>query len=267
MMTVRTKFIAFIVLVNLAVAVAGLMIVPSLRSDQTLEPNLRARANRISMSVVMATALREAHYQAVLAQYAVDAGTDPAPALRRLEQELDGSLGQLRFLPPGPLATEVSNLLTGGAVPIKALLQQQPLTPAAAAELSALTLDLQQRAGRAFAALLEENNTNGLAEALSGLGRLRDQLGIALGSVAGALLLSMGLSIFAYRRLIKPLGAVTGSLNAVLTGHQPSERLQETRDEFGDIVRAIRKLQAQAEHIRRIAASAMRKPKPLRRLS
>ena len=66
-MTVRTKFIAVIVLVNLAIIVAGALILPSINADQSVEPNLRGRANRISMSVVMGRALNEAHYQAQLA--------------------------------------------------------------------------------------------------------------------------------------------------------------------------------------------------------
>src|SRR3546814_13500915 len=53
--------------------------------------------------------------------------------------------------------------------------------------------------------------------------------------------------------LLRPLGAVTTSLNAVLTGRQPTANVAETQDEFGDIVRAMRRIQAQAEHIRRIA--------------
>lgn len=254
-MTVRTKFIAVIVLVNLAIIVAGALILPSLNADQGVEPNLRGRANRISMSVVMSRALAEAHYQAQLAEQALAAGTDPTPALQRLEQELDGVLNQLRFLSGAEAerVERVHRLLTQGAEPIKTLLLQGPPTPEAAAQLTLLTLDLQYRAGRAFSDLLEEDNNGGLAGALEGLAALRSRLGIALGSVGGALLLSLALSVWAYRRLIQPLGAVTGSLNAVLTGHQPSQRLQETQDEFGDIVRAIRKLQAQAEHIRRIA--------------
>ncbi|MFA5938226.1 MAG: bifunctional diguanylate cyclase/phosphodiesterase [Sinimarinibacterium sp.] len=252
-MTVRTKLVAFIVLVNLAIAVAGVMVVPSFRAEESLEPGLRGRANRVSMSVVIGAALRETHYQAEQARLTLLAGGDPAPALERLRQELGGALGQLRFMADVEAAAEPKSLLTAGAASIDALAQRQPFTPEAAAELSAATLDLQYRAGRAFATLLEADNSGGLTEALAGLTILRGQLGVALASVGGALLLSLGLSIFAYRRLIKPLSAVTGSLNAVLTGHQPNQRLQETQDEFGDIVRAIRKLQAQAEHIRRIA--------------
>ncbi len=252
-MTVRTKFIAVIVLVNLAIAVAGAMILPSLSADRGVEPDLRGRANRIAMAVVMDTALTEVHYQAEQARRTIIAGGDPGPALRLLEQQLDGVHAQLRFLSDGQAAAALRQLLEASTEPIRALLAQLPMTVETAEQLSALTLSLQYRAGRAFASVLDENNTQGLSGALAGLRQLREQLGVALASVGGALLLSLSLSVWAYRRLIQPLGAVTGSLNAVLTGHQPSQTLQETQDEFGDIVRAIRKLQAQGEHIRRIA--------------
>ncbi|SFF26411.1 HAMP domain-containing protein [Fontimonas thermophila] len=253
-MTVRTKFIAVIVLVNLAIALAGVLMLSLLGSDQDIEPELRGRANRISMSIAISRALSEAHYQAEQAQQAFAAGADPAPALQRLEQALDAAVGQLRFLPSAEAerVARVQALLGEHIDPIKALLLQPP-TPDTLAQLSAWTLDLQYRTGRAFADLLETDNSSGLAGALRGLATLRGRLGIALGIVGGAWLLSLALSVWAYRRLIQPLGAVTGSLNAVLTGHQPNQRLQETPDEFGDIVRAIRKLRAQAEHIRRIA--------------
>ncbi|MEQ1438115.1 bifunctional diguanylate cyclase/phosphodiesterase [Fontimonas sp. SYSU GA230001] len=254
-MTIRAKLVAVIVLVNLAIAVAGIVVMPSFRAQDGLEPGLRGHANRISMAVVIDAALREMHYQAELARRAVAAGGDPASALDRVRQELGGALGQLAFLGSGDPTNvaEVRALLATGAETIDVLAQQRPFTPETAAELAATTLDLQYRAGRLLTTLQEADNSGGLQQALAGLADLRRHMDLALASAGGALLLSLGLSVFAYRRLIQPLGAVTGSLNAVLTGHQPNQRLQETQDEFGDIVRAIRKLQAQAEHIRRIA--------------
>ncbi|MEC9361650.1 MAG: EAL domain-containing protein [Pseudomonadota bacterium] len=254
-MTVRTKFIAVIVLVNLAIVVAGMLILPSLGSDRSVEPELRGRANRIAMTVVMDNALVEVHAQAERARRLAIEGGDPSATLLRLEQELDGVRGQLRFFTDadGEAIANLRRDLDDAALNVRALLLQGPLTPESAEQLVGLTFALQYRASRTLAALVDENNNGALAAALDGFARLRGQIGIALASVGGALLLTLGLSVWAYRRLIRPLGAVTGSLNAVLTGHQPSRMLQETGDEFGDIVRAIHKLQAQAEHIRRIA--------------
>jgi predicted signal transduction protein with EAL and GGDEF domain len=254
-MTVRTKFIAVIVLVNLAIAVAGMLILPSLRSQGSVEPELRGRANRVAMTVVMSTALTEAHMQAEQAQRLVVAGEDPSAALRRMEQELESVRGQLRFFTTadGPGVASLHQLLEDTMLAIRAQLLQQPLNAASAGQIAQLTLDLQYRASRNLAALVEENNRGALDAALGGFSRTRSQQGVALAGVGGALLMTLLLSVWAWRRLLRPLGAVTGSLNAVLTGHQPSQALQETGDEFGDIVRAMRKLQAQGEHIRRIA--------------
>jgi predicted signal transduction protein with EAL and GGDEF domain len=254
-MTVRTKFIAVIVLVNLAIAVAGGLILPSLRSERSVEPDLRGRANRVAMTVVMDNALVEVHAQAERARRLVLDGGDPTPALTRLEQELDGVRGQLRFFTDadGDAVASLRADLDDASLDIRALLLQGPLTAEMAERLSGLTFALQYRASRTFSTIVEDNNNRGLAAALDGFARQRGQVGIALAGIGGALLLTLGLSVWAYRRLIRPLGAVTGSLNAVLTGYQPTHMLQETQDEFGDIVRAIRKLQAQAEHIRRIA--------------
>jgi predicted signal transduction protein with EAL and GGDEF domain len=254
-MTVRTKFIAVIVLVNLAIAVAGVVILPSLGSQRSLEPELRGRANRVAMTVVMDTALTEAHMQAEQARRLVLAGEDPTAVLRRMEQELESVRGQLRFFTSadGPGVMSLRQLLEDTTLAIRAQLLQLPLTPESAAQIAQITLDLKYRAGRSFATLIEENNHRGLDATLGGFRQVRTQQGIALAGVGGALLMTLILSIWAWRRLLRPLGAVTGSLNAVLTGHQPNQALAETGDEFGDIVRAIRKLQAQGEHIRRIA--------------
>ncbi|MDD3764389.1 MAG: bifunctional diguanylate cyclase/phosphodiesterase [Nevskiales bacterium] len=253
-MTVRTKFIAVIVLVNLAIVLAGVLIVPSLQSDERFEPSLRGRANRISMAVVINNALMEMHVQAESARRAEAAELDPEPALRRLDRELGALLGQLRFL-SGSGDKDIAALRTlvdARGQEIRELINA-PASDERISRLSEITLELQHRAGRRLASVLERDNASGLSGSLQEFSRLRGQLGLALASVAGALLLTLVLSVLAYRRLVRPLGAVTGSLNAVLTGHAPSRSLEETQDEFGDIVRAIHKLQAQADHIRRIA--------------
>src|SRR3546814_17762764 len=88
---------------------------------------------------------------------------------------------------------------------------------------------------------LERDNAQGLRDTTAEFQRLRDRLGVALGAVFGALVLSLALSVFAYRRLLRPLGAVTTSLHAVLTGRQPTANVAETPAEFGDIFRAMRR--------------------------
>jgi predicted signal transduction protein with EAL and GGDEF domain len=253
-MSVRTKFIAVIVLVNLAIIVAGGLILPSLRPDSGLEPSLRGHANRISMSVVMDRTLTDMHVQAEAARHAQLAGGDPAPALARLRSELDALNGQARFLPDAdaPQVAQIRQMIDQHAATIRQLLND-PTDAERFERLSAATLRLKVQAGHELSAVLEADNASALTRALNEFTHLRGQLGFALASVIGALMLSLIVSVLAYRRLVKPLGAVTGGLNAVLTGHKPSQSLQETQDEFGDIVRAIRKLQAQAEHIRRIA--------------
>lgn len=255
-MSVRTKFIAVIVLVNLAIVVAGGMIMPSLRSDSGLEPSLRGRANRISMVVVLDRALTEMHAQAETARRAslVETG-NPSAALDQVIASLDALLGQLRFMPQtgSDGAARARALIDQRAEEIRRLALAAPTTPEAYEELSAATLNLQVLASRQLSTVLEQDNAGSLSRALDEFSQMRGQLGFALASVAGALMLSLIVSVVAYRRLVRPLGAVTGGLNAVLTGHRPSSSLQETQDEFGDIVRAIRKLQAQAEHIRRLA--------------
>ena len=129
-MTVRTKFIAVIVLVNLAIAVAGVLILPSLGSDRSVEPDLRGRANRVAMTVVMDNALVEVHAQAERARRLVLDGGDPAPALLRLEQELDSVRGQLRFFTEsdGDAVATLRRDLEAASLDIRALLLQGPLT-------------------------------------------------------------------------------------------------------------------------------------------
>ena len=254
-MSVKAKFLGVMIVVNLAILVAGLLIAPSIRSDRTIEDDLRGRANRISMAVVMNEVLSQTHREAEAVEREVLAGGDPAAAALRLRQSLGALQGQLRFLADEDAARQVrlrAMLDTDGARMLSLLLVS-PMTPEQARELSQLASQLEERAGRELSALQEESNSGGLNHALAEVRRLKGRLGTALAGVAGALALSLLLSWLAYQRLLRPLGSVTGALNAVLTGRQPARRLPETQDELGDIVRAIQKIQAQAEHIRRVA--------------
>lgn len=253
-MSVKTKFLLVMVVVNCAILVAGLLIVPSLQTDRQIEDGLRGRANRIAMAVVMNEALMQMHREAESVARAVATGDDSQQAILRLRQSQNALLSQSRFLGGGDAARTdtLRGLLEAETSRLESLLTP-PLTPARAQELAVVASQLEQRAGRELAALLEENNSRGLNDVLAEFANLKDRLELALVGVAGALALSLLLSLFAYQRLIRPLGSVTGALNAVLTGRQPQRRLEETPDELGDIVRAIHKLQAQAEHIRRIA--------------
>lgn len=254
-MSVKTKFLAVMIVVNLAILVAGLLIAPSLSTDSNIESELRGRAGRISMAVVMNDALAQMHREAEAVEREVLTGGDPAPTMRRLRQSLGALQGQLRFLADTDIARQarLRELLEEDGARLSALLQAGVTTPAQARELSGMATRLEERAGRELSALLEESNSGGLNDALAEVRRLKGRLGTALAGVAGALALALLLSWLAYRRLLQPLGAVTGALNAVLTGRQPVQRLPESEDELGDIVRAIRKIQAQAEHIRRVA--------------
>jgi predicted signal transduction protein with EAL and GGDEF domain len=253
-MSVGTKFLVVMIVVNLAIAMAGALIIPSLGSDRNIEDELRGRANRISMSVVMNEALVRLHREAVAVERLVYADEDPSAAITRLQRARGALRGQLQFL-SGAEPAHVVNLqriIDEEAPQLDALLAG-PLTAEQARMLSAVAARFEERAGRELTSLLEENNTGGLNNALAEVRRLHGRLGLALAGVGGALALSLLLSTLAYRRLIRPLGDVTGALNAVLTGRPTVRRLEETQDELGDIVRAIHKLQAQAEHIRRVA--------------
>src|SRR5690606_39018523 len=141
---------------------------PSLGSDRSVEPDLRGRANRVAMTVVMDNALVEVHAQAERARRLVLDGGDPAPALLRLEQELDSVRGQLRFFTEsdGDAVATLRRDLEAASLDIRALLLQGPLTAETADQLSAQTFALQYRASRAFAELIDDNNNRGLAAAL-----------------------------------------------------------------------------------------------------
>ncbi len=253
-MSVKTKFLLVMIVVNCAILVAGLLIAPSLGTDQDIEGGLRGRANRIAMAVVMTEALMQVHREAENVAREVTAGGDPAQAVVRLRQSQNALVNQARFLAGGDAARAYTlrTLLEAETTRIESLLAP-PLNAARAQELAAVAAQLEFRAGRELSALMEDNNSDGLSNALSEVRHLKGRLAAAVGGVAGALALSLVLTAFAYRRLIRPLGSVTGALNAVLTGRQPLRRLEETPDELGDIVRAIHKIQAQAEHIRRVA--------------
>lgn len=253
-MSVRTKFLVVMIVVNFAIATAGLLIIPSLGSDRDIEDELRGRANRISMAVVMTDAVMRLHRETVAVEHHVMAGEDPAAAVTRVRHARGALMGQLQFMTGAEpaRAAALQNLIAEETPQIEALLTP-PIAPEQARMLTVVAARFEERAGRELASLLEENNTQGLTNALGEVRRLHGRLGLALAGVAGALGLSLLLSWLAYRRLIRPLGDVTGALNAVLTGRPTARRLEETQDELGDIVRAIHKLQAQAEHIRRIA--------------
>ncbi|HEY0975143.1 MAG TPA: EAL domain-containing protein [Solimonas sp.] len=254
-MSVKTKFLLVMIVVNCAILVAGLLIVPSLRTDRTIEDGLRGRANRISMAVVMNEALMQVHREAEIVARDTAAGVDASQPLLRLRQAQNALLNQARFLSGGDAARAqgLRELLEAESAQIDALIGLPPVTPDAARAAAVAAGQMEARAGRELAALLEDNNSRGLNDALTEVGDLKRRLATALGGVAGALALSLLLTWFAFQRLIQPLGSVTGALNAVLTGRQPARRLEETPDELGDIVRAIHKLQAQADHIRRVA--------------
>lgn len=253
-MSVRTKLLAVMILVNLAIVLAGLVIAPSLDVDRDLESDLLGRSNRISMSVVLQRGLVDVLREAGAIRGAIDAGKDPAAAVAGLQTARAVVRNQLSFLPTRDDAHVASlrTFITARDAEFDALLIP-PIDADRAAQIIAVARDLEGYSMPRLSGLLERDNTQGLRDTTTEFERLRNRLGIALGAVLGALLLSLGLSVFAYRRLLRPLGAVTSSLNAVLTGRQPTANVVETQDEFGDIVRAMRRIQAQAEHIRRIA--------------
>ncbi|MGH8446177.1 MAG: putative bifunctional diguanylate cyclase/phosphodiesterase [Solimonas sp.] len=242
------------VLVNLAIVLAGLVIVPSLDADRGVEAEMLGRANRMSMSVVLQRALHDIRRESAAIDAAVAAGSDPAQAVARLQSARSILRNQIAFLPSRNDAAiaGLRQFIGERDARFDALLIP-PVDTVRAAQIAALGAELEGRAFPQLAAQLERDNAQGLRDTGAEFERLHRRQAIALGAVAGALLLSLALSMFAYRRLLRPLGAVTSSLNAVLTGRQPKTTVVETADEFGDIVRAMRRIQAQAEHIRRIA--------------
>lgn len=253
-MRVRTKLLAVIVVVNLAIVSAGLVILPSLSADRDIESALTGRANRVSMSVVLQRALTEIDTEAAAIKAAVDLGVAPQVPLLRLGEARTILVNQLRFLPVGddPALAELRRYIAARVARIDELLAQ-PLDATTSAELARIAKEIHERGQRQLSAQLERDNIRGLGDATTEFSRLRDRLGMALGAVVCAFILSLIVSFLAYRRLVRPLSAVTDSLGAVLTGRRADTRLEETNDEFGDIVRAMRRIEAQAEHIRRIA--------------
>lgn len=253
-MRVRTKLLAVMIMVNLAIVVAGLVIAPSLDADRGLESDLLGRANRISMAVVLQRGLADMQREAQAIDVAVASGADPATPVARLRTARQIVRNQMAFLPErSEMDIAALRRFIGDRDAQLDVLLAAPLDPPRAHQVALLTSELAHEAITQLSRQLERDNTVGLRDTTIEFARLRGRLGIALGAVLGALALSLVLSVFAYRRLLRPLGAVTGSLNAVLTGRQPTASVAETQDEFGDIVRAMRRIQAQAEHIRRIA--------------
>src|SRR3546814_6053904 len=84
-MSVRTKLLGVMILVNLAIVLAGLVIAPSLDVDRDLESDLLGRSNRISMSVVLQRAVVDVLREAGAIRLAVDAGKDPGAAIAGLQ--------------------------------------------------------------------------------------------------------------------------------------------------------------------------------------
>lgn len=254
-MRVRTKLLAVIISINLAILLAGLVILPSLDADRDIEAALTGRANRISMSVVLQRAISDIGRETAAIRSAIEhnVAADRIP-VARLREARSILTNQLAFLPVGddPALAGMRRDFTLKGERIDQLLAQ-PLGRDSALELDRIGQDLMDRGQRQLATQLERDNFRGFRDSTAEFARLRQRLAIALGAVGGALLLTAALSVFAYRRLIRPLGAVSNSLSAVLTGRPADTRLPESEDEYGDIVRAMRRIQAQADHIRRIA--------------
>ncbi|MFT4047896.1 MAG: EAL domain-containing protein [Solimonas sp.] len=253
-MRVRTKLLAVMILVNLAIVLAGLVIVPSLDADSGVEATALGRTNRMAMTVELQRALGDIRRGSAAIEQAVAAGNDPGADVARLQSARAVLRQQIAFLP------------ASGDAPVAGLrrfvesrddefgvLLVAPIDASGAQRIAQIGAELDDRLSAPLLKQIEQDNALGQYETTAAFQRMHDRQAIALGAVIGALLLSIGLSLFAYRRLLRPLGAVTGNLNAVLTGRQPKANVIETADEFGDIVRAMRRIQAQAEHIRRIA--------------
>jgi len=253
-MRVRTKTLAIIILVNLAIVAAGLVIAPSLEGDRDLEAGLLGRSNRISMSIVLQRGISDMQREAELIRSVTAAGRNPQEAIAGLQSARAAVRNQLAFLPvqDDPALAALRDFIRQSDAQLDVLLAA-PIDTDRAEQIAGVVGQLETQATHRLASQLERDNMLGTQATAAEFARLHRRLRIALGAVAGALLLSIALSVFAYRHLLRPLAAVTGSLNAVLTGREPTVDVAETQDEFGDIVRAMRRIQAQAEHIRRIA--------------
>ncbi|WP_157623064.1 putative bifunctional diguanylate cyclase/phosphodiesterase [Solimonas soli] len=255
-MRVRTKLLAVMILVNLAIVLAGLVIIPSLDADDGVESVALGRSNRTAMALVLQRALADLRRESDALASAVSGGADPAPYIARLQSARAVLRQQLAFL-PAPGGAPVAGLRAFVEERSAALdtLLVPPIDAARARQIVNIADQLDARVSPLLSAQIERDNSASQRETAAAFQRMRNRQALALGAVVGALLLALALSVFAYRRLLRPLGAVTGSLNAVLTGRAPKldAKLVETADEFGDIVRAMRRIQAQAEHIRRIA--------------
>src|SRR3546814_1147154 len=98
-MSVRTKLLGVMILVNLAIVLAGLVIAPSLDVDRDLESDLLGRSNRISMSVVLQRAVVDVLREAGAIRLAVDAGKDPGAAIAGLQSARAVVRNQISFMP------------------------------------------------------------------------------------------------------------------------------------------------------------------------
>src|SRR3546814_6101127 len=76
-----------------------------------------------------------------------------------------------------------------------------PIDDAQAAQIVGIARDIEGYAMPRLSSQLERDNAQGLRDTTAEFQRLRDRLGVALGAVFGSLVLSLALSVFAYRRL------------------------------------------------------------------
>jgi len=253
---IRTKLLAVMILVNLAIVLAALVIIPSLDADEGVEAEALGRSNRTAMALVLQRAVADLRRESAGLAVAVAEGSDPTRHITRIRSARGVLNQQLSFLPTqadAPVAG-LRAIVEERSQALDALLLP-PLDSERTQQIVELARELDEKLSPTLSLQIERDNLAGQRDMAAVLQRMRARQALTLGAVFGALLLSLALTAFAYRRLLRPLGAVTDSLNAVLTGSAPQvdPKRAETDDEFGDIVRAMRRIQAQAEHIRRIA--------------
>lgn len=254
-MTIRVKLILVLILVNLAIVLAGLVMVPTLDVGRDIESHLLGRSNRVSMSILLQRALVGLHQEADALTSAVRERQDPAPHLERMRSAKTVVISQFAFMPlrPNEPASALRQFIAERSTELDALMAQPPLDLARAQQIAAVADAISSRALRELSAQQEQDVAMGVADVSEGLRDMRRHLVLALAAVLACVLLVTATSALAWRRLIAPLGVISANLNAVLLGREPEKPMAETADEFGDIVRAMRRIQSQAEQIRRIA--------------
>ncbi|SEQ91085.1 Diguanylate cyclase, GGDEF domain [Solimonas aquatica] len=253
-MTIRLKLILVLILVNLAIVLAGLVMVPTLDVGRDIEAHLLGRSNRVSMAVLVQRALLSLHQEANSLQESVQAQEDPTPHLERLRAAKTVVVSQFAFMPvhDDEPVSELRRFVAERSAQLDPLLSP-PIDEARARQIGVLADALFQRTFRDLAALQEQDVAMNMVSVSNGLAQMRRGLMLSLTAVFGCLLLVAATSLLAWRRLIAPLGVMSANLNAVLLGREPELPMRETADEFGDIVRAMRRIQSQADQIRRIA--------------